>query len=90
MTMEPIDGKVGATGFETSDLLLTKQGNTLTNYYILPYSRGKPGVVPEFPDIDAGVAATNSPPNSPRTDFLDWWNDTWPEFAITHPWRRLL
>ena len=28
----------------TSDLLLPKQVNTLTNYYILPDSRGKPGV----------------------------------------------
>jgi hypothetical protein len=28
----------------TCDLLLPKQVNTLTNYYILPDSRGKPGV----------------------------------------------
>ena len=37
----------------TSDLLLPKEGNTLTNYYILPDFRGKRASVPEFPDINA-------------------------------------
>ena len=57
---------VGTTGFEASDLLLPKQGITLTNYYILPdFGRNRTSV-PEFSGVNAELCRKKHTPNSPR------------------------
>jgi hypothetical protein len=47
------------------DLLLPKQVNTLTSYYILPDSGGKPASVPDFSGINAVLCRRNSPQLTP-------------------------
>jgi hypothetical protein len=49
-----VQNLLGLTRLPTG-LLLPKQANTLSNYYILPDFRGKPGVGAGVPDINAAL-----------------------------------